>query len=143
MDHQTLALAVRYAHVAAMAIAFGGAVLITWLAWRGPADRVAELALRYEQLFWAAAGVLVMTGVGNLGALGPALPEPGTAWGSTFTTKLLVVAVLIAISLPRTLAVIEVSAAGRSGWRGIRTIYTVTTGVLATVVGLALTLAHG
>ena len=33
MDHQTLALAVRYVHVAAMAAVFGGALLVAWLAW--------------------------------------------------------------------------------------------------------------
>ncbi|MDP9320042.1 MAG: hypothetical protein M3P16_02970 [Chloroflexota bacterium] len=47
MDHQSLALAVRWLHVAAMATAFGGAILVTWLTWRGPADRIADIAIRY------------------------------------------------------------------------------------------------
>ncbi|MEA2662197.1 MAG: hypothetical protein QOH08_1769 [Chloroflexota bacterium] len=143
MDHQQAALAIRYVHVAAMATVFGGAFLVTWIAWRGPADRIADIAIRYEQLFWGAAGVLVMTGVGNLGALGPALPAPGSAWGATFLTKLLVVALLVAISLPRSLAVIDLAGGARPARRALRTIYGVTTGALAVVVALALQLAHG
>lgn len=143
MDHQTLALAIRWLHVAAMAMAFGGAFLVTWLAWRGPADRIADIAIRYEQLFWGAAGVLVMTGVGNLGALGPALPAPVTDWGRTFITKLLVVAILVAISLPRSLAVIVLASRAEPARAGLRAIYGVTTGTLAVTVGLAVTLAHG
>lgn len=143
MDHQSLALAVRWLHVAAMATAFGGAILVTWLTWRGPADRIADIAIRYEQLFWGAAGILVMTGVGNLGALGPALPAPGTAWGSTFITKLLIVAILVAISLPRSLAVIEIASRAGPVRPALRAIYGVTTGTLAAIVALAVTLAHG
>ena len=143
MDHQQIALAVRYVHVVAMATVFGGSILVTWLAWRGPGDRIAEVAVRYEQLFWGAAGVLVMTGVGNLGALGPALPAPGTDWGATFITKLLVVAVLVAVSLPRSLAVIGIVARARPARRALRAIYGTTTGILALVVVLALKLAHG
>src|SRR6266536_2421480 len=112
MDHQSLAVAVRWLHVIAMAAAAGGALLVTWLAWRGPAERIADVALRYEQLFWAAAGVLVMTGVGNLGGFGPALPAPDSRWGTTFITKLLFVGLLVAMSLPRSLAVVALAARG-------------------------------
>ena len=143
MDHQTLALAIRWLHVAAMATALGGAFLVTWIAWRGPADRIADIAIRYEQLFWGAAGVLVMTGVGNLGAFGPALPAPGTDWGRTFITKLLVVAILVAISLPRSLAVIALASRAEPARPALRAIYGVTTGTLAVIVALAVTLARG
>ena len=64
-----------------------------------------ETALRYEQVFWAAAGVLVMTGIGNLGAFGVSLLEPSTAWGTTLVAKLWLVAALIVMSLPRSLIV--------------------------------------
>lgn len=40
-----------------MAVAFGGACLVAWVSWRTRRD-VIETALRYEQAFWAAAGVL-------------------------------------------------------------------------------------
>lgn len=142
MDHQQLALAVRYLHVAAMAAAFGGALLVTWLAWRSPAARIADVAVRYEQLFWLAVGVLVMTGVGNLGAFGATLPAPGSGWGRTFLAKLVLIALLLIVSLPRSLAVIRAAATPASGAR-LRSIYTTTSGVLAGIVALALGLAHG
>ncbi len=142
MDHEQLALVVRYVHVVAMATAFGGALLVTWLAWRLPPGRIIDLALRYEQLFWLAAGVLVMTGVGNLGAFGTALPTPATGWGRTFIAKLVLIALLLLVSLPRSLAVVRLSTASAAA-AGLRSIYTVTSGLLAAIVGLALVLAHG
>lgn len=143
MDHQLLALAVRWLHVAAMATAFGGALLVTWLAWRAPADRVVDIAVRYEQLFWAAAGVLVMTGVGNLGAFGAGLPEPGTGWGRTFSAKLVLVALLVVISLPRSLAVLRLAAHPSTGGATLRNLYAVSAAMLAAIVALAEGLAHG
>ena len=142
MDHEQLALVVRYVHVVAMATAFGGALLVTWLAWRLPPARIIDLALRYEQLFWLAAGVLVMTGVGNLGAFGAALPAPATGWGRTFIAKLVLIAVLMLVSLPRSLAVVRLSTAIAAAAR-LRAIYAATSGLLAAIVALALVLAHG
>lgn len=142
MDHAQLALAVRYVHVAAMAAAFGGALLVTWLVWRLPGHRIADVALRYEQLFWLAVGVLVMTGVGNLGALGPAVPAPGTGWERTFIAKLVLITLLVIVSLPRSLVVVRAVSAPAAGPR-LRSIYATTTGLLATIVALALMLAHG
>jgi hypothetical protein len=142
MDHQQLALAVRYVHVAAMAAAFGGALLVTWLAWRLPPARIIDVAVRYEQLFWLAVGVLVMTGVGNLGAFGSALPAPASDWGRTFIAKLVLIAALLIVSLPRSLAVVRMAATSASGAR-VRSIYTATSGLLAAIVALALELAHG
>lgn len=142
MDHQQLALAVRYVHVAAMAAAFGGALFVTWLAWRLPPARIIDVAIRYEQVFWLAVGVLVMTGVGNLGAFGSALPAPASDWGRTFIAKLVLIASLLIVSLPRSLAVARMAAASTSGAR-VRSIYAATSGLLAAIVALALELAHG
>src|SRR5207245_11041734 len=64
--------------------------------------RVAE---RYEWIFWAAIGLQVMTGVGNLGAFGNALPPPESAWGTKLTIKLVAVLALALFSVPRTLIV--------------------------------------
>ncbi|HEY8655134.1 MAG TPA: hypothetical protein VIN34_00165 [Candidatus Limnocylindria bacterium] len=140
LDHHLIAIAVRWLHVAAMAMALGGALLVAWLAFREPADRVVGVALRYEQAFWLAAGVLVMTGVGNLGAFGPDLPQPATGWGATFIWKLLLVAAIVVGSLPRTLAValpgIPVAAA-------LRWMYAGTAAGLVMIAGLAVLLAHG
>jgi hypothetical protein len=143
LDHHTLAIAIRWLHVAAMAMALGGALLVAWLAFREPADRVVAVAVRYEQAFWLAAGVLVMTGVGNLGAFGTGLPQPGTGWGATFTTKLLLVALVIAGSLPRTLAVALPALPALPSAATLRALYAGTAVGLAAVAGLAVALAHG
>lgn len=140
LDHHTLAIAVRWLHVAAMALALGGALLVAWIAFREPADRVIVVALRYEQAFWLAAGVLVMTGIGNLGAFGTGLPQPGTGWGITFTAKLALVAFIIGASLPRTLAV---ALPGSPGTAALRVLYAGTAAGLAAAAGLAVMMAHG
>ena len=125
-----------------MAVAFGGAFLVTWLSWR-TRDALIATALRYEQVFWAAAGVLVMTGIGNLGAFGVSLLEPSTAWGTTLIAKLWLVAALIIVSLPRSLIVaLLVSQAGGSSI-DLRPIYTTTAAMFAVIVALAIVLANG
>src|SRR5688572_17506372 len=102
IDPHVLHLVIRWAHVAAMAIALGGALLVAVIVFtrRDSAGALAA-ALAYERLFWAAAGVLVMTGVGNLGAFGRTLPEPRTEWGSAVTVKLAGVAVLLLTPVPQ------------------------------------------
>ena len=142
-EHHMLALGIRWLHVAAMSVAFGGAFLVAWLSYRTSPHHLIETAARYEQAFWAAAGVLVMTGVGNLGAFGENLFEPGTAWGTTFTAKLWLVAALIAISLPRSLIVALLAASERRPQLvDLRPVYTVTTAIFAVIVALAIVLAH-
>lgn len=125
-----------------MAVAFGGAFLVAWLTWRTK-DDVIETALRYEQVFWAAAGVLVMTGIGNLGAFGASLLEPSTSWGTTLIAKLWLVAALIIVSLPRSLAVLLLSSQARTRTVDLRSVYTVTTSIFAAIVALAIVLANG
>jgi hypothetical protein len=137
-----LTLAIRWLHVAAMSVAFGGAFLVAWLSWR-TRDGVIETALRYEQAFWAAAGVLVMTGIGNLGAFGVSLLEPGTAWGTTLIAKLWLVAALIIVSLPRSLAVALLASQAERRSVDLRPVYTVTTAMFAAIVALAIVLANG
>ena len=125
-----------------MAVAFGGAFLVAWLSWR-TRDNVVETAVRYEQIFWAAAGVLVMTGIGNLGAFGVSLLEPSTSWGTTLIVKLWLIAALIIVSLPRSLAVVLIaSQAGRTSV-DLRPVYTITTAMFAAIVALAIVLASG
>lgn len=102
-----------------------------------------ETAVRYEQVFWAAAGVLVMTGIGNLGAFGVSLLEPSTSWGTTLVAKLWLVAALIVVSLPRSLVVALLSSQAGTGAADLRPVYTVTTSIFAAIVGLAIVLANG
>ena len=146
-------LAVRLFHVLAMALALGGATL-TWWAFRGDtAERATALGIAagYERGFWAAAGVLVMTGVGNLGSLAPYVPPTGTPWGTAFATKLLLVLAVLALSLVRTLVVArcrrEAEAAEESTSESspdtLRVAYGATALSLAVLVALAEVLAHG
>lgn len=146
IDPDALHLAVRWAHVAAMATALGGALLVAAAVFSRRDERGSlVVALAYERLFWGAAGVLVMTGVGNLGAFGPTLPEPRTEWGSAFTVKLVAVALLVAISLPRTLAILRLERAASEGLgvaTALRAVYAGTAVLLGTIVLIAEVLAH-
>lgn len=144
IDAHALHLFVRWSHVAAMATALGGALLVAAVVWRRDGRGALAVAVAYERLFWTAAGVLVMTGVGNLGAFGRALPEPATEWGSALTVKLLAVAALLVISLPRTLAVLRLERrpAERAVADPLRAVYTGTVGLIAIIVLIAEVLAH-
>jgi len=66
---------------------------LAWAAWldvrSGVESRAAlRTAIRYEWLAWGALGLLVATGVGNLGVFGEALPAPESTWGRVLTVKL-------------------------------------------------------
>ena len=148
LDPTVVHVAIRWLHVAAMATAFGGAVTVLALATRPRADSasaVLAVALRYEWTFWASAGILVMTGIGNLAAFGTALLGPSTEWGATLVLKLGLVLVLVVLSLPRTLAVARISAAlaGDESIAALRNLYAATTAAFAVILALALWLAHG
>lgn len=146
IDPHALHLLIRWAHVGAMATALGGALLVAAVVFRNR-DRSGSLAvaLAYERSFWAAAGIAVMTGVGNLGAFGRTLPEPATEWGTALVVKLIAVTALLAISLPRTLAVLRIEqreAESASTVRALRGIYAGTVGLLAVILFVAEVLAH-
>jgi len=137
-----IALVIRWLHVAAMATILGGAVLVTFLAWRGPRALVVVAATHYEHVFWAGIGVVVMTGVGNLGAFGAGLPAPASHWGGTFVIKMLSVMALVAISLPRSLVIARL-AAGAPATTTLRDMYGLTSAAITAIAALAVWLAHG
>src|SRR5438105_6318582 len=150
LDPHLLHVAIRWVHVAAMATAFGGAVSVLALAIRPgslAAGAVIGVALRYVWLFWAAAGVLAMTGIGNLAAFGADLSGPTTPWGASLLLKLGSVLALMILSLPRTLAVARTSRSAGAVASGVvvrlRNLYGTTTGAFAVILGLAIWLAHG
>ena len=150
LDPLVLHVAIRWLHVAAMATAFGGAITVLALSTRPGVDSasaVIAVAVRYEWLFWAAAGVLAMTGIGNLAAFGAALLGPATDWGMTLVLKLGSVLALVLLSLPRTLAVARMSASTRAMPAGaigtVRNLYGATTGAFAAILAMAIWLAHG
>jgi putative copper export protein len=151
LDPHTLHLAIRWLHVAAMATAFGGALTVFALSARtrnAALDAaLVEVALRYEFMFWLAAGVLAMTGIGNLAAYGSGLPLSRTDWGMTFVLKVGFVLGLIVLSLPRTLAIARLryrrSPVTAALQRRFRTMYGETGAAFAVALGLAVWLAHG
>jgi hypothetical protein len=149
LDPNALHVAIRWLHVAAMATAFGGSITVLALSTRPGVDTaiaVVAVAVRYEWLFWAAAGVLAMTGIGNLAAFGAALRGPPTDWGQTLMFKLGLVLVLVVVSLPRTLAVARMSASvpiGSDAVVAVRNLYGATTATFAVILALAVWLAHG
>jgi hypothetical protein len=151
LDHQLLSLIIRWIHVGAMAFAFGGAVWLWLLHTRFLGSETLDargaltLTVQYEFFFWGALGILIMTGVGNLGAFGAALPAPDSAWGGKFLLKMALVFVLIVFSLARTLFIARLHAAppALSPWRRLQMVYASTALLLAVIVFTAVSLAHG
>jgi hypothetical protein len=137
-------LFVRWLHLLAMAVALGGSVLAWGVSRDGPsADAATTLAVAraYEVAFWGALGVLVMTGVGNLGALAPAIPRG--RWGVAFLAKL---GLLLAVLVGSAVRTATVRAAGDAATPATTTLergYALTTLALVTVVALAAVMAHG
>ncbi len=150
LDPHVLHVAIRWLHVAAMATAFGGAVSVLAFSTRPgvtSTSAVVAVAVRYEWIFWAAAGVLAMTGIGNLAAFGAALLGPATSWGATLLLKLGSVLALVILSLPRTLAVARINASigvnAQASVATLRNLYGATTGAFGVILALAVWLAHG
>ncbi len=143
-DPHEFALVVRWLHVAAMAVALGGAALLAILTTGHDAegrDRVLiGVAARYEWAFWVVVGILAITGIGNLGAFGATLPGTSTGWGTTFITKLASVMALAALSVPRTLVVARLAASERL-LIGPRVVTTLRALYVATVLAMAAILA--
>ena len=144
--------AVRYIHVASVALLTGGAVTLCALCVRPRADRETAAAVLaapvYEWMFWSVVGITAVTGVSNLGLKGDGLMAPETTWGRALTMKLTAALVLLALSLVRTDFVIRCSAAvGRGVSDRMRTVlgalYGVTVVLLLGALWLGLGLAHG
>jgi uncharacterized membrane protein len=141
-----LSLFVRWAHVAGMAAILGGALLVWWLGVqrnRANAGVVVEVAERYEWIFWAAIGLQVMTGVGNLGAFGEGLAPPASSWGTKLIVKLVAVLALAVLSVPRTLAVVAMAGDRRPHPGLLSALYGGTAAIVIGIAGLAVWLAHG
>ncbi|MEF8829829.1 MAG: CopD family protein [Haloarcula sp.] len=140
------ALPIRTLHVVAMAVLVGGTTVL-WYSCRSGALASLAPARQFEWLFWGSVGVLVFTGVGNLGALGP--PGPGTDWGRTLLVKLAVVVALVGGSVVRTLLLVRAGDRDAAGdlspalRRTLSRAYGATAAVLLGIVILAEVLAHG
>ena len=161
---------VRWFHIVAAASMLGGAGLAWWVvrdATRtGDPSRVfaaLSVSRAYEWGFWAAVGIIVATGVGNLGALAPAVPGPDTDWGTTLSLKIALVLALLVGSVVRTILVAGPSSGHTVGPTAertagtapgqphadsrrlavLRSAYAVTAVWLLVIVGFAEVLAHG
>lgn len=141
MDAHALSTAIRWVHVVAMAVALGGSVLLAMAARSTPPT----VALAYERAFWIAAGILAMTGVGNAAAFGLGLPGPASAWGATFTVKLVGVLVLVLLSLPRSVVAAQLAHAGATDdlLPVLRYLYAATALWLIITLALAVWMSHG
>ena len=138
-------LAVRWLHLLAATVVVGGS-LTTWLVLSADHDTdrvgVVAVARRYEWLFWAAVGTLVMTGVGNLGAFAPTLP--GGRWGATLDAKLGVFVLVLGGSALRTTFLSRLEAEPTAGVRRrLRRAYAATAAGFLVLLALAAVLAHG
>ena len=155
MDASSIAFWVRVVHVLAASAVLGGALLLTLAALgaatakSGVPGTVEPLATQYEWLFWLAAGLLVVTGVGNLAAFGVGLPPADSRWGIRLTAKLWGVVYLLLLSLVRTALVVQVAYAApgrapiaRGGWLW-PVLYGATALGAAALLILAVGLAHG
>lgn len=140
-----LHLAVRTVHLLSM-VALVGVSAVAWYAFRTTVPPARARLLRVECVFWGLLGLLLATGVGNVGSLGA--PGPGTRWGGLLATKLLVVLGVVLGSFLRTSLVLR-APAGTDLRRkpAFGTIlegsYLATTVSLLAVVVLAEVLAHG
>jgi len=150
MDPATLSITYRLLHLLGMGVLVGGAVVVAWSAAGAAAaqTRLLDLAVRYERLFWPVLAIQVLTGVGNIGALGQTLPGPATAWGGWLALKFIAIGVVVVASLVRTFAVAwlvtepdRVLVGRGQAWFG--RLYWASATLLAAVVFLAVRLAHG
>ena len=89
-------------------------------------------------------GLLVATGIGNLGAFGLGLPPAGKRWGAVLTVKLLLVVALTALGAVRALALVVASEHSYTATpRGLSAAYLVTAAGGLAILVLAEVLAHG
>jgi hypothetical protein len=144
--------AVRYIHVASVALLTGGAATLCALCVRprGEMETAGAVlaATAYEWMFWSLVGITVVTGVSNLGLKGDGLMAPETLWGRALTIKLTAAMVLLALSLVRTDFVIRCSTAAGIGGSGrirmvLGSLYGLTVTILLGALWLGLGLAHG
>ena len=147
-----MAFLVRTIHVGSVTFILGGAILLLivfYLHRSGPlssTDVVLKLMEAYEYGFWAAMGLVVATGVGNIAHFGDGLPGLESTWGGRFVAKLGVVGVLLALSAVRVLALHLVSAAPPELQRfrvgALEGMYGATAALGLGAGGLAIALAH-
>ncbi len=149
-----MAFIVRLVHLSSASLLFGGALLIfilLYLSKRKPGDPgwpvIQDVMRIYEWAAWLSLGLIVATGIGNLGHYGDALPGPRTEWGRELTVKLGLILVFLFVSAMRTLTVLmaaseAVSSAPARVVNTLRNLYGATAVFVAGIVAIAVSLAH-
>ena len=142
--------AVRYIHVASVALLAGGAFIIFGLSvapLSTPDPRTAlHAAYVYEWMFWSLVGITAATGISNLGLKGEGLLGAETSWGSALTVKLIAVVTLLSLSAARTDVVIRSGGANQTTERCrpvLGLLYGATVAIVLGTLWLGLGLAHG
>jgi putative copper export protein len=136
-----------------MAAILGGA-LVTWAMFRlapppsaaTPDETAIAGARSYEWVFWSAVGLLVVTGIGNLGMIAPAVPVPASRWGRAFTAKLLGLIGLLVLSFGRASVLVGWETGrlrARPAHRALRLGYGLTALLAVGLLAIAEVLAHG
>lgn len=150
LDTHTLSSTYRLLHLVGMAVLLGGAIHVAAQSVARASEECDGLlvaAARYEWLFWPVVALQVLTGIGNVGVKGSAVPGPATPWGTFFTIKLILVLLALALSLVRTGLVVELSGTPaplvRRGAKLVQLAYVGTAAVLGAIVLIAVRLAHG
>ena len=149
-----MAFIVRLVHVGSASLLFGGALLIfilLRLSKRKPDDSgwdvIQDVMRIYEWAAWVSLGLIVATGIGNLGHYGDALPGPRTEWGRELTVKLGLVLIFLVVSAVRTLTVLiaagdTIAVAPSRVVNTLRSLYGATAVFIAGIVAMAVSLAH-
>ena len=141
---------VRWIHVTSVAFLFGGALLlfIVFLITKRRTEArrtLLDLMQAYEMGSWAAVGLVVMTGVGNLGHFGEAIPGPTSQWGRELTLKMALALVFLVFSAVRSVSVAMLRAEPeppRAVPSGVQGMYAATVLFVVALVGVAVALAH-
>ena len=147
-----MAFLVRGIHVGSVTFILGGAILLILVFYLnrstpiGPTDVMLKLMQAYEYGFWAAMGLIVATGIGNVAHFGDGLPGLSSEWGQRFTVKLALVGVLLLVSSVRVLALYLVSSTPAelrpSRVANLEGLYGATAVIAAGAMGLAIAMAH-
>ena len=145
--------AVRYVHLASVALLTGGAVFAAVACEARDSSAVQpdtramfRTALAYEWIFWSVVGVAAATGISNLGLKGDGLLGPETSWGTALSVKLGAVLLLLALSFVRSDIVTRCSESPSVDVRVRRVLsvlYGITALTLFSALWLGLGLAHG
>ncbi len=153
-DQHLLSFVIRCIHVMSMAFMLGGAILCWGLSRPSdpPPEQYPRLLLfvtqKYEFFFWTTIGIQIITGIGNIGAIGTGLLGTNSSWGLKLTIKLFAFLLLMLLSLPRTtfnarLNPAQEPAASIVRPTVFRALYASTSLYIAGIVVLAVSLAHG